>query len=125
MFDDRLKKLRIARNLTQKDAADALKLKTNTYRNYENDEREPTAMTLLSIARFFGVTVDYLLNYKVTEQVDTASAAPNAPELSPESREVLEMYRELTPEQQEYIKITMQGLLAANDKKAIEKKKDV
>ena len=68
MFDDRLKKLRLARNMTQKEAADALKLKTNTYRNYENDEREPTAMTLLSIARFFGVTIDYLLDYKVKEQ---------------------------------------------------------
>ncbi len=120
MFDDRLKKLRIARNLTQKDAADALKLKTNTYRNYENDEREPTAMTLLSIARFFGVTVDYLLNYKVTEQIDTASAAP---ELSPESQEILDMYAELTPEQQNFIKLSMQGLLAGNDATALEKKK--
>lgn len=63
MFEDRLLNLRTARDLTQQEVADALELKVNTYRNYENDDREPSSMTLLKIARFFGVTLDYLLDF--------------------------------------------------------------
>lgn len=63
MFDERLKNLRIARDLSQQKVADDLGLKVNTYRNYENNEREPTSMTLLKIARYYGVTLDYLLDY--------------------------------------------------------------
>lgn len=67
MFDDRLRNLRTARGLSQQQIADDLGLKLNTYRNYENDEREPTSMTLLNIARYFGVTLDYLLDYVTPE----------------------------------------------------------
>lgn len=73
MFDDRLLNLRKARHLTQQELANELDLKLNTYRHYENDEREPSSMTLLRIARFFGVTIDYLLDY----------TPPVPPELQP------------------------------------------
>ena len=68
MFDDRLKRLRLARNLSQQEAADALGLKVNTYRNYENNEREPSSNTLIKIGAYFGVTLDYLLDFNCSNE---------------------------------------------------------
>ena len=42
MFDNRLKKLRMAKNLTQEEVAKALGLPKTTYCNYERDERIST-----------------------------------------------------------------------------------
>lgn len=64
MFDDRLKNLRIQLGLTQKDIAEMLNLPQTTYRNYEQDCREPTATTLKRLADFYGVSCDYLLGFE-------------------------------------------------------------
>ncbi len=61
MFEDRLKRLREARGLGQKDVSDQLNLKLRTYSSYENNEREPNSEVLVSMSKFFGVSIDYLL----------------------------------------------------------------
>lgn len=61
MFDDRLKKTREAANLTVKQAAVALRLPYTTYNNYEKNMREPSGGVLCKIAKFYGVSTDYLL----------------------------------------------------------------
>lgn len=68
MFDDRLKRLREARGLTQEQTADNLEIPLRTYRSYETDSREPNSGVLIKIAKFFGVTTDYLLNYNADIQ---------------------------------------------------------
>lgn len=62
-FDDRLKKLRIARGLSQAQVAKDLGIPQKTYCNYERNEREPNSTFLIKIGAYFGVTLDYLLNY--------------------------------------------------------------
>lgn len=59
MFEDRLKKLRVARGLSQSQLAEELGLLQKTYCNYERNEREPSSNTLIKIAVYFGVTLDY------------------------------------------------------------------
>lgn len=59
-----LKELRIERNLTQKEVADALGLNSVTYLHYEKNQREPSLKVLASMAVFFDVSVDYLLGLK-------------------------------------------------------------
>lgn len=61
MFEDRLKRLREARGLGQKDVCDQLDLKLRTYASYENNEREPNSEVLVAMSKFFGVSIDYLL----------------------------------------------------------------
>ena len=56
-----LKELRLERGLTQKQLADALKINSVTYLHYEKDQREPPLSLLADMAKFFGVSVDYLL----------------------------------------------------------------
>ena len=62
MFDDRLKNLRKAKGTTQADVAEALGIKESAYSNYEKDLREPNAVVLKAMSKYYGVTIDYLLD---------------------------------------------------------------
>lgn len=57
----RLKELRSELKLTQKQVASALGLNTVTYLHYEKGQREPPLGVLVDMAKFFGVSSDYLL----------------------------------------------------------------
>lgn len=58
---NRMKSLREEKGLNMKEAAAALQLPYTTYRNYEQGLREPNSETLVQIANFYGVSVDYLI----------------------------------------------------------------
>ena len=63
-FGFRLKQLRQARSITQKELAKRFGLTKSVisaYEAYETDIRTPSFDTLLHIAAFFNVTTDYLL----------------------------------------------------------------
>ncbi|RKI37059.1 XRE family transcriptional regulator [bacterium D16-51] len=63
MFKDKLKQLRIARNLTQADIAKALGVSPATIGNYEQGTREPRNNEMWKkLADFFGVSVNDLMN---------------------------------------------------------------
>ena len=60
----RLKELRTERNLTQRRLASDLNIRTVTYLRYEKPQREPPISLLVTIARYYGITVDDLLGLK-------------------------------------------------------------
>ena len=57
----RLKDLREDADLTQKQLAEILHVRQNTYSQYENGQRQIPIDLLIATARFYGVSVDYLL----------------------------------------------------------------
>ena len=57
----RLKKLRKARTISQLKLALDLNMNQNSISRYENCEREADYETLIKIADYFGVSLDYLL----------------------------------------------------------------
>lgn len=57
----RLKKLRKERNISQLKLSIDLNMNQNTISRYENMEREADYETLIKIAEYFGVSLDYLL----------------------------------------------------------------
>lgn len=57
----RLKKLRKERNISQLKLALDLNMNQNTVSRYENMEREADYETLIKIADYFNVSLDYLL----------------------------------------------------------------
>ena len=57
----RLKELRKKRNITQLKLALELNMNQNTISRYETGEREADYATLILLADYFGVSVDYLL----------------------------------------------------------------
>lgn len=67
---NKLKKLRIERGLTQQTVADALGISRSVYSQYENDERVPSLRRMISISRFFMVSLDYLCSNDARIQVD-------------------------------------------------------
>ncbi len=57
----RLKQIRLERGYTQKNVADYLQISSNVYSRYELEKRQPTIDSLIRIAKFFDVSVDYML----------------------------------------------------------------
>lgn len=60
-FGERLRILRQQKELSIRKLADDLKYGKTTIANWENDNRFPDRETLIKLADFFNVTVDYLL----------------------------------------------------------------
>lgn len=58
---NRLKELRDQIGKLQKEIAQDLNLSVQVYCNYEKGQREPSFDTLIKIAQYFDVSVDYLL----------------------------------------------------------------
>lgn len=58
---NRMRELRLKRNLNMKEVAKALDIPYTTYVNYEKGAREPNSEMLVKIANFFEVSIDYLL----------------------------------------------------------------
>lgn len=61
LFNARLKELRVYKGLTQKELAQSLNLTQSTIAYYENGKKLPTVETILSLAKFFNVSTDFLL----------------------------------------------------------------
>jgi len=61
MFGKRLNEVRKARGFTAQQMADALHMSLRAYRNYESDDRFPSAEALVIIANTLDVSIDYLL----------------------------------------------------------------
>lgn len=57
----RMRQLRHERGMTQKEVAEQLGIGVSTMTMYETGRREPNMETLIKIANFFDVSVDYLL----------------------------------------------------------------
>lgn len=60
-FSKRLKEIRIENGFTQQKIAEELGIKQQSYARYELGNGEPSLLTLIKIAKIFGVTTDYLL----------------------------------------------------------------
>lgn len=56
----KLKELRINSGLTQEELAKNLGFSRDTYKNYEQHRTEPNIQTLILIADYFNISLDYL-----------------------------------------------------------------
>ena len=58
---NRLKGLRKAKGVRQKDVTSAIGINERTYRSYEAGAIEPSAVTIVKLADYFNISADYLL----------------------------------------------------------------
>lgn len=103
MFGDKLQKLRKDRKLSQANVADAIKISRSTYNNYEQNVSEPSFDTLKLIAKFFNVTIDYLLDFNLPYLLDKST-------LSNEQIELLDQVIKLNRDECLQVKAFIQGL---------------
>ncbi len=66
-FKNRLKELRIENGLLQKDIAQYLNVRNTTISAWETGDNEPDIYTLIKLAKFFKVTIDYLVGYETED----------------------------------------------------------
>ena len=57
----RLKELREDLDIKQKDIAEYLHIKQNTYSQYENEQRQLPIDVLIKLAKYYNVSTDYIL----------------------------------------------------------------
>ena len=57
----RIRDLREDRDLTQKEIAEHLHIKQNTYSQYENGQRQIPIEFLIMLAKFYNTSTDYIL----------------------------------------------------------------
>ena len=88
-FGDILRELIDERDTTQKRVANDLNIAPSTIGGYVQNTSEPDFNTLKSLARYFNVTTDYLLDVRVGK-TDTR-----------QEDEMLRVFRSLTVEQRE------------------------
>ena len=69
MFTEKLRALREDSDIKQKEIAEALQIKPNTYNRYECGVNEPDIATLIKIADFFEVSLDFLLDHQPKKSV--------------------------------------------------------
>lgn len=74
MFGNRLRELRLQRNLTQQDLAKLLNVSPSTIGMYEQGRRDPDTHTIVFLANYFGVTTDYLLGTSTHKDFDLLAA---------------------------------------------------
>jgi transcriptional regulator with XRE-family HTH domain len=61
ILSDRIKKLRNSKGITQKQISEYLGVQCATYQRFEYGNRRPSLDTLILIADFFQVSIDYLV----------------------------------------------------------------
>lgn len=61
MLGNRLKNLRLEKNVLQKDVAQHLNITTSAYGFYEQGKRTPDIEIITKLSNYFNVSIDYLL----------------------------------------------------------------
>ncbi|WP_144452718.1 helix-turn-helix domain-containing protein [Bacillus subtilis] len=69
-FSTKIKKLREEKKMKQQEVADKLGIARTTYASYEQGKREPDHETLIKIADYYNVTIDFLLRGESQETHD-------------------------------------------------------
>ena len=96
MLGENLKTLRTNKKMTQQDVADMLNIPRGTYAHYEINKREPDNATLILLADFFEVTVDYLLGREEKDSTIAAHRTDNpTDDLPKEALDKIEEFKEL------------------------------
>ena len=116
----RLKEIREARGISQRQAALGLNLSPTVYNRYENGIREPSNAMMLMIADYFGVTVDQLLG---RDPLETDQRAEDAAPRTIEARIVSFAMDKLPQEDREKLLAVIRAMYS-NKPELFEKKGD-
>lgn len=104
---NRIKELRTEFGITQADLAKLLKISDRAVGYYEKGEREPDNETLIKIAEYFKVSVDYLLGRTDIRNADMPK------EVDGEFINFYEGYKDLDDAHKEILKATLKAFVDA------------
>ena len=120
-FSENLRYLRNSRQFTQKKLASILGLSTNCVCEWEKGRSEPSISTIKKIADLFEVSSDYLLgledDFGARTAASTSSHSPRSDELTQKEKALLEAFKKLLPETQDFLLRTAESLSDSDRKK--------
>lgn len=99
-FPQILKQLRTARDMTQDDLANVLKVSRSTVAGYEARNNQPDYDKLVQIADYYGVTIDYLLSGEIKRFQDKTVRILSDKDLE---QQLIEAFRPLPYETKLYV----------------------
>jgi transcriptional regulator with XRE-family HTH domain len=126
-FEERIKELRTGKNLSQDGLGKALDKSRETIANWESGKTRPDFETLDKISSFFGVSSDYVIG-RTDEKYGAAGdgekyLADQCAKIFKENivnaytdteRKILDQFRKLTPDRQQFISMFMGDLVTAS-----------
>ena len=100
-----LKSLRLETGLTRADLSRAVNINQGTLANYENETRQADYKTLILLAEYFDVTVDYLLGRESMTTETNNQILPEAypKPLSQTEKQLLSCFRKLNSDSREIV----------------------
>lgn len=103
---ENLRKLRIAKGISQQQLADELEVSQQSINKYENHKIEPDIYMLTRMADFFETSVDYLIGH-----TDVNHIIQEPYDLDKDEAVLIEKYRMLSPKERESIRMVMDNYL--------------
>ncbi|XID94390.1 helix-turn-helix domain-containing protein [Paenibacillaceae bacterium WGS1546] len=89
---ERLRELRLRRKISQEEVAKHIGITRSAYSHYEINNRQPVYDTLIKLAAFFDVSLDYIIG-------GAQHAAPSDHSVAPDAREMLSLFQHMNQEQ--------------------------
>ncbi|WP_276351490.1 helix-turn-helix domain-containing protein [Cohnella caldifontis] len=89
---ERLRELRLSRNISQEEVARHIGITRSAYSHYEINNRQPVYETLIKLAAFFDVSIDYMLG-------GSAAKHRSEPMEARDTREILHLLRNMDQDQ--------------------------
>lgn len=74
-LNEKIKKCRIEAGLTQIELANAIGVHPNTFRKWESGDRVPKVTNLADISKVTGASMEWLLNFKTSDNKDREDRA--------------------------------------------------
>lgn len=120
VFSEKLKELRAEKGLSQRLLANILNIAIPTLSHWECGYQEPSFKDLLNLATYFEVSTDYLLgledDFGARTTAPMSAPAPRS-ELSEKEKALLEAFKKLLPETQDFLLRTAESLSDSDRKK--------
>ena len=107
-METNLLKLRLEKGINQEEAAAVVGVTRQAFSRYERGDRELGYDALVKLAKYFDVSIDYLLGNSTYYYPDRVTS-----QFSADEQEVLSLYASLSPTRKEDLKIYLRALSGA------------
>lgn len=114
-FGERILKLRIEKDLTQKEIADQLGIAQQTYQGYETGNTKATLHLLEQLSNIYNVSMNFLAGKTEDRNIVHECKKSNA-NLTQDEETLIELYRQLDIEEKYEIRGEMKGILRVKQK---------
>ena len=113
MFNDRLKKSRLLRNMTGREVAQAMNVTPPTYSGWEHGKREPSLDNVAKLCQLLDVSADYLIGISEDPDSKVVRIQSSMPSITARLNRELDPLADLTTIERQLVLDYARKLIAA------------